>query len=57
MDKESAQSVRTRNRRPWEPPSLQSVGKVGEVLRMGGGKLAVSFVDTGEEARKPKPAG
>jgi hypothetical protein len=52
MDKESAQST-LRNRRPWEPPTIQVVGKIGEVLRHGGGKLTVSFSDPGEEMRKP----
>jgi hypothetical protein len=57
MDEDSAQSAHTRKRRPWEPLALKAVGKVGEVLRHGGGKLTVSSVDTGEEARKPKSTG
>ena len=55
MDEDSAQSAHTRKRRPWEPPALKAVGKVAEVLRQGGGKLAVSASDPGEDTRKPSP--
>jgi len=57
MDEDSAQRAHTRKRRPWEPPALKAVGKVGEVLRSGGGKLVVSSSDPGEEMRKPKSTG
>jgi len=46
------QTSLTRDRRPWEPPALKTVGTIGEVLQGGGGKTSVSPADPGE-ARKP----
>jgi hypothetical protein len=40
-------------RRPWTPPTLQSAGTLGEVLRGGGGKNSPTPADPGE-IRKPK---
>jgi hypothetical protein len=57
MDTNDMQASNPGTRRPWEPPTMRTVGTVGEVLRAGGGKLAISAVDTGEEARKPMPSG
>jgi hypothetical protein len=38
----------TRDRRPWEPPALKTVGTIGEVLQQGGGKLSIVAGDPGE---------
>jgi hypothetical protein len=50
----STRSERPVERRPWERPTLKSVGTVGDVLKGGTGKDSVSPADPGE-ARKPKP--
>ena len=47
------QTPLTRDRRPWEPPTLKSIGTIGEVLQGGGGKNSTSPADPGE-ARKPQ---
>jgi hypothetical protein len=40
----------------WEPMRLQLLGKVGEIVRVGEGKLTPPAVDPGEP-RKHKPSG
>jgi hypothetical protein len=42
----------TKHEREWEPMRLTLLGKVGDVVRGGGGKLTPSPADPGE-ARKP----
>jgi hypothetical protein len=44
------------SRRPWEPPTVKTVGTVAEVLKGGGGKLSVVANDTGD-VNKPKGQG
>lgn len=41
-------------RLPWEPMGLEPLGKVSEVVRIGGGKLSLPFDDKGDDPRKPK---
>jgi hypothetical protein len=43
-------------RRPWDRPVLRSVGRLDEVLQVGGGKLSAISVDPGEP-RKDKGQG
>ena len=40
----------------WEPMRLTLLGKVGDVVRVGGGKLSPPSVDPGEPL-KTKPSG
>lgn len=40
----------------WEPMRLTQLGKVGDVVRVGQGKLSVAAVDPGEPL-KTRPAG
>lgn len=40
----------------WEPMRLTALGKVGDVVRLGGGKLSPPSVDPGEPL-KTKPSG
>ena len=40
---------------PWQKPTLQRVGDVGNVFKMpGGGKLSLLADDSGDANRKPK---
>jgi hypothetical protein len=41
------------HRRVWQLPELRSVGKVGEVLQGGGGKLSPSPNDPGDFRKPP----
>jgi hypothetical protein len=52
MDKSTKQPVK-RKRLPWEAPSAKKVGTIGEVVRMGGGKLSAMTGDTGEPRKVP----
>jgi|RhiMetdeSRZDD1v2_1073273.scaffolds.fasta_scaffold469309_2 hypothetical protein len=45
-----------RDRRRWEPPRLEMVGTIGEVLQGGGGKLSTIGGDPGDN-RKPTGQG
>jgi hypothetical protein len=54
MSAHSKQAVDGQPRQPWEPPTLNVVGTVGDVLKGGGGKDSINPADPGEE-RKPKP--
>lgn len=56
MNKINKQAHLTGYRRPWQPPTLRSVGTVGDVLQGGGGKLSAVNADPGE-SRKEKPTG
>ena len=47
------QQVPEGKRRPWEPPTVNPVGTVAQVLRGGGGKLSIVANDSGD-VRKPK---
>jgi hypothetical protein len=40
----------------WEPMRLRPLGKVGEIVQRGGGKLSPAGGDPGEP-RKQKPTG
>lgn len=57
MDTFNKQARATRDRRPWEPPAVKTVGTIGEVLQGGGGKLSTTGGDSGEPTRKPKGQG
>ena len=41
------------NRRQWKRPTLKTVGKVGDVVKGGGGKLTVLTGDPGEPQKVP----
>jgi hypothetical protein len=41
-----------KSRQRWEPPAVEKVGTVGDVLKGGGGKLSVVGGDPGDQ-RKP----
>lgn len=56
MTTSNNQETATRGRRPWEPPTLKTVGTIGEVLRQGGGKVSILTGDPGEP-RKVGPTG
>jgi hypothetical protein len=43
-------------RKRWEPPVVEKVGAVGDVLKGGGGKLSVVGGDPGDQ-RKPSGGG
>jgi hypothetical protein len=55
MDKLDGQTAETRVRRSWKPPTINTVGTLGEVLQGGGGKSSVMPADPGE-TRKPTGA-
>jgi hypothetical protein len=40
-------------RRPWETPELRTVGTVGAVLQMGGGKSSFAGADPGDSLKPP----
>lgn len=40
-------------RAPWKRPELKAVGKVGDVLKGGGGKVTVVTGDPGEPNKVP----
>ena len=42
----------TPERRPWEPPTIKSVGTIGQVLQGGGGKLSTTGGDPGENRKQ-----
>lgn len=54
MSTHSERPIEGTVRHRWEPPTVKTVGTVGDVLKGGGGKDSVSPADPGE-ARKPKP--
>jgi len=41
------------SRRGWKRPALKAVGKVGDVVKGGGGKLTVLTGDPGEPQKVP----
>jgi hypothetical protein len=41
----------TRDRRPWEPPTVKTVGTIGEVLQQGVGKTSKVGGDPGESRK------
>jgi hypothetical protein len=43
----------TRHLRPWTAPTVRSVGRLGEVLKGGQGKLTVLTGDPGEPQKVP----
>ncbi len=45
-----------RSRRPWQTPTVKTVGLIGDVLQGGGGKLAISAADTGDVRKPPGQA-
>lgn len=40
--------------RPWQAPVLKEIGKIGEIVRSGGGKQSIVDADSGDVN---KPAG
>ncbi len=52
MDAFNDSPLAKRDRRPWEAPSVKSVGTIAEVLKGGGGKLSVSGGDPGEHRKE-----
>ena len=54
MSRRHDEAVEGMSPRPWETPSVKTVGTVGDVLRGGGGKDSINPADPGE-SRKPKP--
>ncbi len=49
-------TTKERDRRPWQPPTLQKVGTISEVLRGGGGKASSSHADSGDVGKPPGQA-
>jgi hypothetical protein len=47
MDKKT-RGQDTKARGHWETPRLEFKGRVGEILKSGGGKLSVTGADSGE---------
>lgn len=43
-------------RLPWEPPRLELIGDLEEIVRGGGGKLSTAGADPGD-IRKPPGSG
>jgi hypothetical protein len=52
MDTLKREHPETGNRRTWEPPSLKTLGTIGEVVQMGGGKLSTVGGDPGESRKQ-----
>lgn len=44
-------------RQPWEPPTVQPVGRLGDVLKGGQGKVTVITGDPGEPQKVPAQDG
>ena len=40
-------------RKPWKPMTLTYLGKISEVVQMGGGKLTATTGDSGEPRKVP----
>jgi hypothetical protein len=40
-------------RLPWEPPRLELIGDLEEIVRGGGGKLSPLAVDPGDPRKNP----
>lgn len=53
VDSEKKTQSDARQRRDWQPMSLEYVGQVQAVVQGGGGKLSINLNDTGD-IRKPK---
>ena len=54
LGKEKLSAIQSR--RPWQRPALRSVGRIDEVLQVGGGKLSREAANPGEP-RKTQPSG
>ena len=44
-------------RQPWETPTVRPVGRLGDVLKGGGGKVTVVTGDPGEPQKVPAQDG
>jgi hypothetical protein len=56
MSKSENIKPQSAERRRWEPPTLQPVGTVGQLIAGGGGKLSLTSQDSGD-SRKPSGGG
>ena len=56
MDELSKKPAAARDRKPWQPPALKSVGTIEKVLQGGKGKLSPTAGDSGD-SRKPSGTG
>lgn len=46
-----------KNRKQWEPMTLQHIGRVADVVQQGGGKVSGLTGDPGEPFSAPKKGG
>jgi hypothetical protein len=53
MDTSENRTAVAWERRPWEPPTVKSVGTIGEIVRQGGGKVSILSGDPGEPRKVP----
>ena len=56
MKSESKKKTTTPQKPRWTSPTVKHVGDVGTVIQGGGGKLSMSFADSGDP-RKPQGQG
>jgi hypothetical protein len=58
-DLQSGTHITAQEKAPWDQPRLTLVGDVAQVLNIagGGGKVADSLADPGEQSKKTKPSG
>jgi hypothetical protein len=42
------------DRLPWQAMQITPVGRISEIVQIGGGKLSLPFEDSGDDPRKPK---
>ena len=57
MENSNKETRPTHRRRPWEPPTVKTVGTIGQLLQAGGGKLSLAAFDSGDAPFKPKGHG
>ena len=43
----------TQRRRRWEPPALQAIGTISQLVQSGGGKISSRPFDSGDPPFKP----
>jgi len=57
VDEISKKAAAARDRKPWQPPVLKSVGTIETTLHGGGGKLSLVGGDSGDARKQSGTSG